>query len=48
MADYWQLQESVDQWQLEETTDLWELEESGVVADNPMPLMGGGYYPEQG
>jgi hypothetical protein len=49
MADRYLLESGTpDGYLLEDGTGVLILEFADPVTDEPMPLMGGGYYPEQG
>lgn len=45
--DEYQLEDGTGGYQLEDGTGNYLLEQQAAVED-PMPYLGGGYYPEQG
>ena len=47
MADLYQIEESTDNYLLEDGSGQLQLETDAGL-DEPMPILGGGYYPEQG
>lgn len=47
MADLYQIEESLDNYLLEDGSGQLQLETDALLED-PMPYLGGGYYPEQG